>query len=142
LFSSDPGFSPANREELFNLRHASARNVVERIFGALKKRFSILTRAPEYDMSIQARIPPSCAALHNFILKNDPTEVNEIANSSEGDPNPGNLPPQRTFGILARGPPNTAERARAKAKRNEIAQAMWDSYQIVLAERGEGYVLE
>jgi hypothetical protein len=28
-----------NAQELYNLRHASARNVVERIFGVLKERF-------------------------------------------------------------------------------------------------------
>ncbi len=33
---------PQNREELFNLRHSSLRNVVERIFGILKKRFPLL----------------------------------------------------------------------------------------------------
>lgn len=30
------GIRPANREELYNLRHSSARNAVERIFGILK----------------------------------------------------------------------------------------------------------
>ena len=33
------GLRPANREELYNLRHSSARNVVERIFGILKRRY-------------------------------------------------------------------------------------------------------
>lgn len=33
-------FRPQNREELYNLRHASARNVVERIFGVVKRRFA------------------------------------------------------------------------------------------------------
>lgn len=54
-------------QELYNLRHASARNVVERIFGVLKCRFVILTHPPEYSMEIQARIPPALAAVHNFI---------------------------------------------------------------------------
>jgi hypothetical protein len=31
-----PYYRPANREELFNLRHASARNVIEQVFGVLK----------------------------------------------------------------------------------------------------------
>lgn len=31
--------SPVNPKELYNLRHASAHNVVERIFGVLKQRF-------------------------------------------------------------------------------------------------------
>jgi hypothetical protein len=31
-------FSPVNKEELFNLQHAQARNVIEHIFGVLKNR--------------------------------------------------------------------------------------------------------
>jgi hypothetical protein len=125
---------------LFNLRHASARNVVERIFGSLKKRFNILTHPPEYGMDIQARIPPATAAIHNFILDHDPQEVEEV--SETPDPNPGNLPAERDFGTLARGPANSAEKARAKRKRDQIAQEMWNSYQAILAERGEDFALE
>jgi hypothetical protein len=38
-FPSHSKASPVNAQELYNLRHASARNVVERIFGVLKERF-------------------------------------------------------------------------------------------------------
>ena len=38
--------SPTTPQELFNLRHASARNIVERIFGILKNRFAILQHNP------------------------------------------------------------------------------------------------
>jgi len=109
------------------LRHASARNVVERIFGSLKRHFNILTHPLEYNMDIQARIPPAMAAIHYFILDHDAQEEEEI--SETPDPNPGNLPAERDFGTLARGPPNRAEKARAKEKRDQIAQEMWDSYQ-------------
>src|ERR1700690_2668566 len=43
-------YRPENPKELFNLRHASARKVIERIFGVLKRRFRILVVPPEYDM--------------------------------------------------------------------------------------------
>jgi len=33
---------PKNPKELFNLRHASLRNAIERIFGVVKRRFPIL----------------------------------------------------------------------------------------------------
>ena len=36
---------PQNKYELFNLRHAQARNIIERIFGVLKNRFQILRLA-------------------------------------------------------------------------------------------------
>src|SRR5689334_19273528 len=41
---------PQNAKELFNLRHAQLRNVIERIFGVLKKRFAILNTPMQYPM--------------------------------------------------------------------------------------------
>ena len=91
-------------------------------------------------MDIQARIPPATAAIHNFILDHDPQEEEDI--SETPDPNPGNPPAEHDFGTLAHGPANRAEKARAKAKRDQIAQEMWDSYQAILAEHGEDFALE
>jgi hypothetical protein len=36
------GKKPENSKELFNLRHASLRNVIERIFGVVKRKYQIL----------------------------------------------------------------------------------------------------
>ena len=58
---------PTNYKELFNLRHASLRNVIERIFGILKRKYQILRRAPEYLFETQTRIIIACCALHNFV---------------------------------------------------------------------------
>jgi hypothetical protein len=69
---------PCNKEELFNLRHASARNVIERIFGVMKKRFKILKDPPGYDMKIQVHIMLALCALHNFIRRHDPEEISTI----------------------------------------------------------------
>jgi hypothetical protein len=68
-------FSPVNKEELFNLRHAQARNVIECIFGVLKNCWDILNRPAQYDMNVQAKIPPGLAAVHNFIMDNDNTDI-------------------------------------------------------------------
>ena len=65
---------PVNKEELFNLRHASARNVIERIFGVLKRCFRILLLAPEYNLEIQARIPAALCSIHNFIRTHDASD--------------------------------------------------------------------
>jgi DDE superfamily endonuclease len=47
---------PQNPKELFNLRHASLRNVIERIFGVLKNRFVILQKAPrQYSIRTQIK---------------------------------------------------------------------------------------
>lgn len=80
-------FRPVTKEELYNLRHSSARNVVERVFGVLKRRFTILVHPPEYSMEIQARIPPALAATHNFIREHDPDEIFEFQEAF--DPRPG-----------------------------------------------------
>jgi DDE superfamily endonuclease len=117
--------SPRNPKELFNLRHASARNVVERIFGVLKRRFRILHSPPAYDMDIQSLIPAALAALHNFIRIYDPddidTDVDEPIDFRIG-------PDPRDVGELG-GNVTPAERVRANARRDTIAASMWEQYQ-------------
>ncbi|XP_050365458.1 protein ALP1-like [Argentina anserina] len=69
------GNCPQNYKELFNLRHSKARNVIERAFGVLKKRWSILRIASFFDIRTQVRIINACCVLHNFIRiekHNDP----------------------------------------------------------------------
>ncbi|KAL0957211.1 hypothetical protein HGRIS_014896 [Hohenbuehelia grisea] len=67
-------YRPANPKELFNLRHARLRNAIERIFGVCKRRFKLMTAAPEYSIATQAMIPCALAALHNFITIHDPDD--------------------------------------------------------------------
>ena len=59
--------SPATPQELFNLCHASARNIVEWIFGILKNRLGILQSNPNLDVDTQAKLAPALAAIHNII---------------------------------------------------------------------------
>ena len=63
--------------------HASACNIIERIFGVLKRCFYILQLPPEYDMSTQALIPPALAVLHNFIREYDPEEIHLYNNDND-----------------------------------------------------------
>ena len=44
---------PQNAKELFNLRHSSLRNAIERIFGVIKKRFPILVEMSPYTFPFQ-----------------------------------------------------------------------------------------
>lgn len=117
--------SPANKEELFNLRHASARNVVERIFGVLKRRFRILQLAPEYPPEVQARIPAALCAIHNFIREQDPSEghlpADNVPLGHSGDD---------AHDEVANGNDETPD-----ARRDAIAEMMWLDYQRILAER-------
>ncbi|CAL9007573.1 unnamed protein product [Prunus brigantina] len=50
------GNDPQNENELFNLRHASLRNVIERIFGIFKSRFTIFKSAPPFPFKTQASL--------------------------------------------------------------------------------------
>jgi len=112
---------------LFNLRHSSARNVIERIFGVFKRRFRILHLPPEYDMSIQARIPSALAALHNFIRDFDPEEVHIF------DEQPLDfaleIADHNGTSELKQGPVTPAQTARANERRDRIANDMWVQYQ-------------
>lgn len=130
-------FRPACKEELYNLRHASARNVVERIFGVVKKRWAILNNPPQLDIALQARILPGLAAIHNLIMKHDPTDLDDF--DGVHDPQPGYVV---DAGSLANGPTLPREKARADRRRDVIAQQMWDSYQALLCERGDEFADE
>jgi hypothetical protein len=125
-----------NKEELFNLRHAQARNVIERIFGVLKRRFRILVIPPEYSVKVQAQIPSALCAIHNFIRIHDSTEEEELellnlGNSeySSSIPNPGD------DGVRQVNHGEDDDDSEVAIRRDKIAQDMWDSYQRVLQAR-------
>jgi hypothetical protein len=67
---------PQNYKELFNLRHASLRNAIERAFGVLKKRFEIISNStePNYGVKAQKLIIFACCILHNYLMSADPNE--------------------------------------------------------------------
>ncbi|KAH6822384.1 hypothetical protein C2S53_003849 [Perilla frutescens var. hirtella] len=68
---------PINHQEYFNLKHAKARNVIERSFGLLKGRWTILRSTSFYPIKVQNRIIMACCLLHNFIhtdMPYDPLE--------------------------------------------------------------------
>ena len=78
-------YRPHNKKELFNLRHTSARNVIEQIFGVLKHKFRILQLVPEYSIDIQTQIPVALAAIYNFIHNQQPEEDGKDGNEDEDD---------------------------------------------------------
>ena len=65
---------PQDYKELFNYQHAQLRNVIERTFGVLKKRFKVLITAQEYYLEDQARLVSALAVVHNFIHLHDPND--------------------------------------------------------------------
>lgn len=128
---------PESKEELYNLCHASAQNVVEQVFGVLKKKWGVLTRPPQFSMEIQAQIPPAMCAIHNFIHNHDPDDAAQYLSGDEEhdvNSNPGQTQ-ENDFGVLAAAAVTSAEKTRSEEKRDRVAQAMWDDYQRVLHER-------
>ncbi|XP_077226226.1 protein ANTAGONIST OF LIKE HETEROCHROMATIN PROTEIN 1-like [Tasmannia lanceolata] len=87
--SEQRGCAPRTKKELFNYRHSSARNVIERAFGVLKKCFPILTCEQMYAYRRQVDIVMACCAVHNFlrgVMPNDAyiTEVDREVAEVEG----------------------------------------------------------
>ncbi|KNF03415.1 hypothetical protein PSTG_03355 [Puccinia striiformis f. sp. tritici PST-78] len=68
------GKKPSNTKELYNLRHATLRNIVEQIFGCIKRKFSILQAAPEIELKKQVRLIYALCMLWNFIRSHESIE--------------------------------------------------------------------
>lgn len=120
---------PQNYKELFNLRHASLRNVVERIYGVTQKRFPITTHMNSFPILAQADIVACVFMLHNFIRRSSLFVEDEFYH---------NLPEEEDD--YDEPDPEEDERSdldiRAlHAWRDDIAIRMWDSYQVELARR-------
>jgi hypothetical protein len=122
---------PQNPQELFNLRHASARNVIERVFGILKKRFPVLTNPAPYSITFQRDLVIALCAIHNFIRMNGGATDNiekEALAEYEAARRQGELPSREVR-------PAFPEGKDAKRLRDTIAQAMWDDYVRILESR-------
>lgn len=125
-------FRPQNKEELFNLRHAQLRNVIERIFGVLKAEFKMAREASDYPIQIQCLIPLALCVLHNYLRIYDPDRNRQeftphrvrddvhglSASTFQEDQHASNF--NFTVG---------SEDERCAARRNAIATAMWVQYQ-------------
>ena len=115
------------KEELFNLCHAFACNVIEHIFGILKHRFWILNLPPEYSMDIQARIPSALAAIHNFIHGHEVDD--EVVWVGGDDLHEACLDDGEDEQYPGWNEEEPSQR------RDDIASTMWADYQAELARR-------
>jgi len=115
---------PATQQELFNLRHAQLRNVVERVFGVFKLRFPIL-EAPRKGLEIetQVKLIYALAYLHNFLNRSGSNPFAEAAA----------LPPHHKPGgdSVTEGQPSQG----GSRRRDKIAREMWIDYQRVVELR-------
>ncbi|KAL0552010.1 hypothetical protein IC582_011103 [Cucumis melo] len=76
--------APTTAREFFNMKHLSARNVIERAFGLLKGRWTILRGKSYYPVDVQCRTIMACCLLHNLI-KREMTNNEIIDDLDEGD---------------------------------------------------------
>ncbi|KAK1410490.1 hypothetical protein QVD17_37027 [Tagetes erecta] len=79
------GQRPETPEEYFNMKHSAARNVIERCFGVLKKRWAILRSPSFYPIKTQNKIILSCCLIHNFIRREmayDPLDDEEFIDTN------------------------------------------------------------
>ncbi|XP_020258599.1 protein ALP1-like [Asparagus officinalis] len=117
---------PRNYKELFNQRHPSARNTIERAFGLLKKRWAILRTASFYSVKTQIRIINACCILHNFLRE----EMNEDDLLNDMD--------QELEDALVLEIENVDEECITTVRvtdewstfRDDLAMQMWDEYRL------------
>lgn len=108
---------PQDAEELFNLRHAMLRNVVERIWGVIKMWFAVLRQPTQWPITAQAALGPALCAVHNFIRINDPSDLDiseDLTQSSMGQ--------TEEIGVLSR------EITAGEKRHAAIAEEMWQDY--------------
>lgn len=136
-------YRPQNYKELFNLRHSSLRNAIERIFGVLKRRFPILSGKPAYPFPVQVNLVVALFVISNFIKIvggdrddiysqewTEEADVSSKENSNEKGPGEGG------------GAVSERERRIAKDNREKIAKAMWKDYERTLKIRHHKDLLE
>ncbi|XP_059664095.1 uncharacterized protein LOC132309848 [Cornus florida] len=118
--------APENAQELFSLRHSSLRNVIERVFGVLKKRFPIISTGAEahYPVDTVTEIVLAYCILHNYLMGVDPDErlIEEVERDlmnmdvhNDGE----------RYTLI-----NDDEAKQGSIIRNAIAANMWEDYEL------------
>lgn len=113
--------APQNPQELFNLKHTKARNVIERSFAVLKMRWGILRSPSFYPIDVQTGLIIACFLLHNFIRTNmDVDPYDELVSTQQddgyGSDNDESIVP--TINVIS-------PTASWTKKRDDLAAAMW-----------------
>ncbi|XP_042036983.1 putative nuclease HARBI1 [Salvia splendens] len=113
--------APQTPQELFNLKHTKARNVIERAFAVLKMRWGILRSPSFYPIDIQTGLIIACFLLHNFIRTNldvDPCEDSLNTQPDDGYGSDNDEPVAPTINAVL-------PTALWTKKRDDLAAAMW-----------------
>lgn len=118
------GQTPQNAKELFNLRHASLRNVIERIFGVVKRKFKILNTGSEYSIDTQTHLITALTGLANFLTLHESISQEELeeADRDMQQETAADITP------LADELANEPDSSEMAARRDQIAKIMWEDY--------------
>jgi DDE superfamily endonuclease len=109
---------PENVKELFNLRHSSLRNVVECIFGVLKRQWQVLGgKGCEYSIDTQTDLFQALIGLYNFGKQRGDTfdDAIEVIAGLDNDIEPF----EKTI---------TAQNKWMEKMRDNIAVRIWNDY--------------
>jgi hypothetical protein len=123
---------PATKEELFNLRHASLRNVIERAFGVFKKKFPLMQSMLSYPFTTQVELVLGTTVIFNFIRRSSepmgPLDEPDTSQLTDID--------QDETECIDADTDNSA-----KNLRDQIATDMWSDYLVHLAGRDNSVVV-
>lgn len=123
---------PEEDRELFNLRHASLRNCVERAFGVFKRRWRIYDAAREFSMHTQVQLIYALTAVSNWIIDED--EDNELSSPRPAETDEAL---QETAGLMQRSRVPRAQESPMETLRDEITIRLWNKYQdLQIADAG------
>ncbi|KAI8031058.1 putative nuclease HARBI1 [Camellia lanceoleosa] len=113
---------PRNAKELFNHRHSSLRNAIQKSFKVLKTRFPILKVAPQYAFHIQRDIVIAACVLHNHIRREERNDW--LFADAEGD-TVEELPDFDDQPDMMASP---NQEQTASSLRDSIAASMWNDF--------------
>ncbi|KAL2491082.1 putative harbinger transposase-derived nuclease [Abeliophyllum distichum] len=116
---------PRGNEELFNYRHSSCRNIIERCIGVLKARFPILKLITNYPLSRQRQIPTACCTRHNFIRQELALDSLFSQYSSENMVFEDVPESSQNYEVIQFDASQTAQMGQV---RDQIATQMWNDY--------------
>jgi hypothetical protein len=107
---------PQNYKELYNLRHAALRNVVERVIGIFKSRFKCF-EAGKRNLPLRTQVEYALTAVHNFINQWNPDNLDQypIVEDEEVDEKDVRLAEEESDIVM-------------NERRENIAKLMWVSY--------------
>ena len=124
FYNADMLRRPSDAYELYNLRHSTLRNVVERTFGVFKRRFRLLGRPPEYPIDTQVQLVYACVVIHNFLAKTGELEVGKEHLGDDTSIDTEDIGNTKVFEPVRVGS-SSKEMDRT---RERIVKAMWQAY--------------